>query len=251
MPTILDQLEQFGNDFIDTSIRGIDKGTSEFNLNGKIVEITKLAKDERYINAVLDDLNEATEADIALEKVNNIYQLELPPEPVYPEVNHEFISKIENRGRIIGEIRAMDLQDNPDKYPTKNLSTAERVANMIKNSFYEKRTKKDQINYEAETIGESIFQASALPEGVTVKFICQDAKNWFAIYKLPESYPVQDIILHYELMSEGILKCTSQGGPVVYITGKEAADFDRATEYYLQLFLELYNYDVSSDKIVT
>lgn len=200
---------------------------------------------ERLADDVIADLQRETMT--AYEASENNFDLE-NAEPTYREVDAAFINENISRGLLIEEIRASDLLRNPGKYPTSNQDYMTQLVNKVRSGFYLPRTTKDQIDQEAVTIGRQVFDKRMLPNNVELMFFCKDDKNWFAIYELKATDQNKVVTLHYELLPSGILKCSSQGAPAIFITGKEAADFDAATQRYLGLVSDLYNCNVYSSK---
>ena len=231
-------LEKIDVDYIDYKIDG-----SQANQENDIESDPRLELVENELSSIYNERIAEAMADVQ-EKYYYVYS-----NPENERVSPDFVEKIVNRGKIVKIARLNHLSENPYKYSIKHRNPIKRSINKVRNSFYELETERDKINKEME-ISKKIFRqdlSDSQENKVIFSFFCVDEKHWFGHYEFPESTDIQSITIHYELLSNGILKCSSQEGvPNMYIYGKEAVDFERATDAYLKLILEEYNYDAYS-----
>lgn len=231
-------LEKIDVDYIDYKIDG-----SQTNQGIEVESDPRIELAENELSSIHNERVAEAMADV-VEKYYLIYS-----KPENEIVGPNFIETIINRGKIVKLARLNHLSENPYKYSIKHRNPIKRSINKVRNSFYEPETERDKVNREME-ISKKIFRqdlSDAEENKVVFSFFCVDEKHWFGHYDFPESTNIQSITIHYELLSNGILKCSSQDNvPNMYIYGKEAVDFERATDAYLKLMLEEYNYDAYS-----
>lgn len=175
---------------------------------------------------------------LALAEVQQV--IELPKKLEYEQIEEEIFQEMINRGQQIDNARRYHLEQEPYKYPVRGNGVVKNSVNMIKNSFYEKKTKADLIEKERE-IGARIFGIPGF------SFFMTEAEHWWSHFIKSEGGSVSEVTTHYEVMlmaaKAQVLKCSSEiHQRNEFISGEELKNLNDATKMYHKLVMqELYD----------
>jgi hypothetical protein len=189
------------------------------------------------------EIIEFDQISVARQEVEESYEIDLPKEKVYEQIDDSVFGEMLDRGQQIYNARHYHLEKNPYKYPVDGQILGKKIVNSTKNIFC-KRTTEARLIEKERKIGARVFQ---IP-GFT--FFMTDSRHWWTHLGRPVKRPVDgeftEMTTHYEIMlmaaKAKVLKCTSEiHERNEFISGEELKNLNDAINIYHSLVMkELY-----------